>query len=156
MKLNGEKVEGPNVEILVIPRGGNRPDVVFQARAILDSKPFETLCPAPVPPVRIMKGGAREKNFDDPGYKTEMELYNEKRMAWMVIESLKATDGLEWETVKENDHTTWTGFKDELKAAGFSYIEVQRIENCVYAANCLNETKVEEARKSFLRGLATV
>jgi len=152
MKIAGQKIEGPNVEIIVLPRGGDRPDIVFQARAILDTESFDKLCPIPTPPERIKKGGIREKNFDDLGYKAQMESYSNKRIAWMVVESLKVTPGLEWETVKYNDHMTWLNYEKELKDSGFSYVEIQRIQNGVFTANCLNETKVEEARQSFLRG----
>lgn len=154
MKMNGEKVEGPNVEILVLPRGGDKPDIVFHATAILDDSDFTEKCPVPQPPERIMKGGVREKNFEDKGFKQEAEAYHDKRMAWMILTSLAATPNLEWEMVKLDDHTTWLNFRQELKDSGFSYIEIQRIENAVYIANCLNEAKVDEARRSFLRGPA--
>ena len=153
MKLNGQKVEGPNVEYCVIPRGGDKADIVFHAQAILDDAPFYEMCPAPTPPMRIMKGGKRETNFEDAGYKQETVLHHDKRMAWMCVTSLAATPGLEWETVKMGDHKTWMNFRSELKASGFSYIEIQRIEGAVYTANCLNENRVEEARQSFHRGL---
>ena len=154
MKLNGQKVEGPNVEVIVLPRGGDKPDIVFQAQAILDMSPFEKLCPVPTPNERIMKGGKREKNFDDPVYKNSMEKYGEKRIAWMILESLQATPNLEWESVNLNDHTTWCNYEQELRDSGFSHIEIQRIQNGVFTANCLNEAKVEEARQLFLRGPA--
>jgi hypothetical protein len=153
MKLHGQKIDGPNVEIIVLPRGNDKPDIIFRAQAILDSKEFDKLCPVPEPPGRIMKGGKKELNFNDSAYQAEMRRYADKRVAWMVLESLKATEGLEWETVTLNDHTTWLKYEDELKAAGFSYIEVQRIQNGVFTANCLNEAKVEEARQNFLHGL---
>lgn len=152
MKLNGQKVEGVNVEIIVIPRGGDTPDIVFQATAILDYEPFIKLCPEPKPPTKIVKGGGKEYNLDDAAYKEALRLHSEKRMAWMVIQSLKATPNLEWETVKEGEHRTWTNYEKELKDSGFSQIEIQRILVGVMSANCLNETRIEEARENFLRG----
>lgn len=154
MKMHGKKIEGPNTEIIVIPRGGDVSDIVFHAQAVLDMGPFEKLCPSPQPPQRILKGGKVDKNFEDPGYKTQLEHYGEKRIAYMVIQSLKATEGLEWETIKEGDHNTWLNLEKELKASGFSHVEIQRIMNGVFAANCLSEARVEEARKSFLLGMA--
>lgn len=154
MKMNGQKIEGPNVEVIVIPRGGDKPDIVFQAQAIIDNAEFDKLCPIPQPPERIMKGNVREKNFEDLAYKAEIRKYHDKRIAWIVITSLRVTEGLEWETVKETDHSTWCNYEKELKDSGFSYVEVQRIQNGVFAANCLNEARVEEARANFLRGPA--
>lgn len=154
MKINGKEITGPNTEFIVIPRGGDVEDITFQAQAVLDMSPFDKLCPVPAPPERILKGGTRDKNFDDPTFKAQMNEYADKRMAWMLITSLEATPGLEWTTVKPNDHLTWTGYKEELKASGFSPIEIGRIELCVYTANCLNEVHMEKARKSFQSGLA--
>lgn len=153
MKLHGKKVEGPNVEVVVIPRG-NGEDVVFHCTAVLDMSGFEKLCPTPLPPERIMPGGKREAHTEDVGYMRQMQEFGEKRISYLILQSLKATEGLEWETVNEEDHNSWKNIEGELKASGFSHVEIQRIVNGVFAANCLNEARVEEARKNFLRGTA--
>jgi len=152
MKLFDKKIEGPNIELIVIPRGGDKQDIVLQAAAIMDFTPFEQTCPEPKPPMKILKGGAREYNLEDVGYKQALSRWGDQKVAWMVIESLKATPGLEWETIVPSNPKTWLLYIDELKASGFSLIEIQRITNGVFAANCLNEQRVEEARKNFLRG----
>jgi len=152
MKINGQKLETPNVEIVVIPRGGETPDIVFHAGAILDMSPFDKFCPEPVPPEKVVKGGKREKNFEDKGYKQALEKYGEKRMAWIIIESLRTTPDLEWETVKYDDHNTWLNYDKEFRNSGFSHVEIQRIQAGVFSANCLNEARLEEARANFLRG----
>ena len=110
MKIKGQKLETPNVEIVVIPRGGDVSDIVFHAGAILDFGPFDKFCPEPRPPEKMVKGGKREKNYEDKGYKQELEKYGEKRLAWIVIESLRSTPDLEWELVRHDDHTTWTNY----------------------------------------------
>jgi hypothetical protein len=152
MKLAGQKVEGPNVETIVIPRGGDKKDIVFLARAIMDFDEFNKLCPEPQPPAKIVKGNRKEYNLKDPGYLKGMAAYGEKRIAWIIIQSLKATPDLVWETVDEGNHRTWSNYQKELKDAGFSHFETQRIINGVFAANCLNEARVEEARNAFLLG----
>jgi hypothetical protein len=152
MKLHGQKVEGPNIELIVIPRGGDRPDIILKAQAVVDRTPFDKMCPEPLAPVRITKGGVKEYQLEDAGYKAAIEARSQKYIAWMVIESLKATEGLEWDLVKLDDHRSWLKYTDELKEAGFSHVEIQRIINGVFRANCLDEAKIEEARKSFLRG----
>lgn len=152
MKIKGVKVEGVNVEIIAIPRGGDKPDIVFHAAAILDYEPFNKLCPEPKPPVKMVKGGGKEYNLEDVSYKDALKIHSEKRIAWMVIQSLKATPDLEWETVKEGEHRTWTNYEKELKDSGFSAIEIQRIVVGVMSANCLNEARIDEARENFLRG----
>lgn len=152
MKIKGQKIEGPNVELIVIPRGGDTPDIVFHAAAVLDFGPFEAMCAEPQPPTKMLKGGKKELNLEDPNYKKAVTLYNEKRIAWMCLKSLEATEGLAWETVDMGNHRSWTNFQQELKDSGFSHVEVQRIINGVFAANCLSESRIQEARESFQLG----
>ena len=149
MKIAGQKIEGPNVETIVIPRGNGEP-IVFQARAILDWSEFEKFCPEPKPRFKILKGGKKVKDLDAPSYKAEVEEHSRRRIAWIVLESLSATEDLEWETVDLNDPSTWHLFEDELKSAGFSAVEVHTIIQGALSANCLNERKLTEARESFL------
>jgi hypothetical protein len=49
-----------------------------------------------------------------------------------------------------SDPNTWINFDKELKDSGLSEIERIRIVNAVMTANCLNESKLDEARESFL------
>ena len=150
MKIHGKKIEGVNVEIIPIPRPDG--DIIFKAEGVKDFTAFEKMCPEPMPPMKIVKGGRKEYNLEDPAYKAQVQIHSEKKIAWMVLESLKATDGLEWETVNLGDHHTWTEWSKELRDSGLSVIEVQRIQTGVFTANCLNEAKLEEARKNFLQG----
>lgn len=149
MKLAGVKVEGPNEETIIIPRG-NGEDIVFIARAVLDYSFFEKLCPAPKPKFKTLRGGKKVRDTEAPNYVEAVEEHGKRRLSWIVIESLKATPELEWETVVEDDPSTWAGFEDELRASGFSILEVHRVIGGVLAANCLDEDKLDKARESFL------
>ena len=148
MKIKGKKIEGVNVEIIPIPRG-DCDDIIFQARAIQDMEPFEKMCPTPAPPKRKIDG-VDVPQLKDKDYVKAMEKRAEQRMAWMVITSLEATEGLEWETVKADDPSTWLQLEPELKKAGFSAVERQRIVAGVVNANALSEEKIEAARERFL------
>lgn len=150
MLINGRKISGPNIELIVIPRGDT--EIVFKAEAVLDFEPFRKLCPAPKPPEIMKRGEGIVLNVEDPFYKKEVEQYNNKRVDWMVITSLRATDGLQWESVKYEDPSTWASYKDELRESGFGEYETNRIINGVMRANSLDESKIEEARKRFLLG----
>jgi len=154
MKLFDKKIEGPNVEIIVIPRGQGD-DFIFQAGAIMDFTKFDELCPEPKPPMKIIKGGKREYHLEDVGYIQARDRWTEQKVAWMVIESTKATPGLTWDLVNPLNPKTWHLYSKELKDSGFSQIEIQRIVNGVFSANCLNEQRLEEARANFLRGPQT-
>jgi len=148
MKIKGKKIEGANIEIIAIPRGSGD-DIILKARAILDMAPFEKMCPPPRPPMRKIDG-VDVPNLRDKDYQQQVNKYAEKRMAWMTITSLEATEDLEWEKVDAGDPSTWLYLRLELKEAGFSDIEVNRIIAGVVSANALSEAKVEEARERFL------
>ncbi len=149
MKLHGEKVSKPNVEICIIPRGEGE-DIIFKCGAVLDMDDFDRLCPTPKVPLKIVKGGKKVEDPDSQSYKTLLQEYNSSRINYMILKSLEATESLEWETVKIGDPSTWKDYEKELKESGFSNIEILRIINAVMSANCLNEDKIEKARLDFL------
>lgn len=155
MKLFGQKIEGPNVEYIVIPRGDGK-DIVFKARAVLDTTAFENAVKAPRPSKKLLPGGVTKDDDKDPVYLDALKHFQDVRYSWIVIQSLKATDGLEWETVKEDDSSTWNNWETELKAAGFSSTEIQYVMLGVASANGLNQSKIEEARSRFLLSLEAV
>jgi hypothetical protein len=149
MKLNGVRLECPNIAVLVLPRPDG--DIVFKAQAVLDFDEFEKICPPPMPPVRVVKG-RREVMASDPEYIKQLNAHNEKRMAWIILKSLEATEGLEWETVNMNDPETYTNYVQELKDAKFSVVEINKIVMLALQANALDEAKLEAARQAFLAG----
>lgn len=151
MKMHGKKITGPNIEYIVIPRTtGN---IVFKATAVLDNKLFKELVPEPKVKMKTLPGGMQVPNPDDEGYLAQIKDYNRKSFCFMVIQSLKDTEGLEWETVQETNPDSWKNYEEELKEAGFSQSEVNIIELGVMTANSLNEAKLKEARDSFLATL---
>ncbi len=150
MKYAGKKIEGANVDFLVLPRpDGN---IVFKARAILDMGEFDKLCPEPVAAIIVKRGGKPMADVNNAQYKKMLAEHGSKRFYYIIIKSLEATEELEWETVKIMDPSTWGNYEKELKDSGFSQVEVNRIVGCVLNANSLNEAKLEEARKDFLSG----
>lgn len=151
MKIAGKVLDGPRVEVLVIPRGDD--EIVFTARAVLDFKEFEKLCVPPSPPM-LMKRGSTEQipQTEDKDYNKKLDQFASKKTAWMVLKSLEATKDLTWDTVKMDDPDTWRNFDTELKDAGFSFAEVGLILNTVITACGLNQAKIEEATKLFLAG----
>lgn len=154
MKIAGKKIEGRNTEVIILPRPLGT-DIVLRAEAVLSMERFTKLCPEPLPPMRIKPGGVKEAVTNDPAYQNELTFYQTKRLAFLILESLKATPDLEWETVKEDDPNTWVLWEKELTDSGISAIEVGRIRTGVFSANCLNEQLLETARETFLRGMVT-
>jgi hypothetical protein len=148
MKVGGVEVS-PCEELLVLPRS-NGSDIPFRARAVSISKEFNEKVPMPVAPMLQTKDGNKH-DFKDPAYKAALQRRDEQRFALMCLRSLEPSN-IEWETVDIDDPGTWLNWDVELKAAGISDVEGQRIINLVMAANSLDEKKVEEARQAFLLG----
>lgn len=154
MKINGRKFDGPNIEVVVIPRQSG--EIVFKAQAVLDYTDCDKLNPMPQPPKALLPGGAVRENVEDPNYKKGVDEWATRRFYWMFITSLRATEGLEWETVKMDDPSTWENYRTEMQTAGFTPGEIGRIELCVTDACGLNQDKIDEATKRFLAGQAQV
>lgn len=158
MKLQGHDFDQPSVEIVVIPRGINPktgkklPNVVFQCAPVKDYDEFDALCPIPTAPVVIRAGGKKDQNFEDKEYLSAISRRAQQRVAYIFLQSLKATEGLTWEKVKYGDPKTWTLYREEFKSAGFSEMEITRIENACFAANALNQQRIDEALANFLLG----
>jgi len=152
MKVNGKTLNGPSIEVIVIPRQGG--DLVFKAQSVLDYEPFYELYPTPQPPQVMRPGGVMSKNVEDPKYKDALTKWSIAQFNWMFLQSLRATEGLEWDTVKYDDPDTWDNYRDEMKESGLSPVEIGRIQMCVTDACGLNQDKIDEATKSFLAGQA--
>jgi hypothetical protein len=148
MKYKGKKLEGRNVEVLVLPRSGE--NIVFKAEAIPNYEEFEKLIAEPQPPEILKPGGVKEKNVNDPKYKEELTKFATTKTNYVVIKSLQATEYLEWETVDITKPETWEKWRGELEEAGFTEIEIMRIVQTVTKANALDDDMLEEARQSFL------
>jgi hypothetical protein len=152
MKIKGKKIEGPNTQYVVIPRGDGE-DIVFKVQAILDLTAFDQLCPAPEPPKKMLPGGKMITNPEDSNYIKEINDWARKRSDFIALTSLRATEELEWETVKYDNPSTWGNYRKELKDSGFSEFEIGRLINTTMEVNCLDEDKVEQARQRFLASL---
>ena len=149
MKINGKIIEGPKPEVIVIPKGAD--EYVFKAMPILDYEDFDKLCPVPLPPEKVLKGGEVQHDTNDKEYTTKLTEWAVKKNAWMTITSLSATEGLEWETVDLSDPETWSGYIKEL-GKSFTDSECNLIYSLVLTACGLNQEKIDEATKRFLAG----
>jgi hypothetical protein len=151
MKINGQVITKPEDEVVVIPRRSG--DLVFKARAV-DFSDFMKLCPAPQAPTMIVKGGGKSLNVEDKEYKKALSVWATQRTNWMIIKSLQATEGFEWETVKMDEPSTWGNFQQELEDSGLTALEINAVVQIVLDACGLNQKKIDEATKRFLAGQA--
>jgi hypothetical protein len=149
MKLKGREIKGPNVEMVVIPRGEDD-ELVFKCCAVLDYTLFDELVSEPKPPITRKPGQASKPDTNNKKFQEEMSAYAEKRMQYMMLKSLEATEDLVWDTVNMNDPETWGNYLEEMRQAGLTEIEIGKLFSGMMSANCLNEAKIEEARQRFL------
>lgn len=148
MRIGGVEVNGPNEEILVLPR--LQGDIVIRARSVTDWGPFNAAFQSPKAPTKLVKGGFQEDKTS-PRYREQMQQYESAWYAYLAVKSLEPSE-IEWSEVSLDDPSTWTKWEAELLAAGLSVQEVNRIAVCVLQANSLDEMKLKQAREVFLRG----
>lgn len=154
MKIGGIEVKGLNEAVLVLTRDnldtGVCDKIVIKARAVADMDEFDKLVPEPkAPGIRTRDGW--KPNIKDETYRQRLERYNNQRLAYMIIRSLEPSE-IEWEEVSFDNPSTWLEWDKELRDAGFSDVEINRVVMCVMQANALDEDKLKVAREVFLLG----
>lgn len=148
MKYRGKVLGERNSDVLVLLRGSER--IVFKAQAVESEESFHNLVSMPEPPEILRPGGVKEKNVSDSKYKEALASYVEQKTSWLVINSLKVTEELEWEKVDFNKPSTWVEWQSELREAGFTEIECSRIVQLVSQVNSLDDDMLDQARQDFL------
>jgi hypothetical protein len=148
MKLHGKALSKLNNQIIIIPRTDG--DIIFKAAAVLDMTAFEQLCPEPKPPMILRRGETvASADLSDAKYKEAADKRNRLYGLYMIIKSLSATEGLEWETIKMDDPTTWENLDKELIDSGLTTMEKAQIFQGAMRANSLDMAYIDEARKRF-------
>ncbi len=153
MKINGLTDIRPQAKSIVFPREddeGNEYFIEIKAGVILNHDAFDAIYPEPIAPTKMYPSGVTEQDFEDKQYLEDITTKAERQIHWMVLESLKATDGIEWEKVKYNDPDTWELYKEELADIGFLPTEILQITTLVVKANIITESRMDEAKRRFL------
>lgn len=138
----------PNIEVLILPRGDQ--NIVFRARGLQDMDEFLKLCPEPTPPGKLTKEGW-QPNPKDKNFLTVLAEWNKRKLAYMIVKSLEPSE-IEWDSVDIANPGTWANWENDLKQAGVTQIECNRVISLVLEANCLDEAKLEKARQVFQLG----
>jgi len=153
MKFKGKKPQKGNTVHVVIPRQGDE-SLLFTAQGIFDYTPFTKQYPEPQPP-KIVQKGITKIDYDNVRYKAKFLVWATMKANWMVIESLKATPELEWESVVAEDPATWANYNKELGEVLLP-AEVDKVVGAVMDACGLSSQKIEDATQSFLLGRGPV
>jgi hypothetical protein len=147
MRIKGTEIPMPQEEVVVIPREPE--NFVFTLKPVLDFSKFEEMCPEPTPPKKTFPGGREETDYENPTFRDKLEDWSRKRGHWIQLESLSATEGLEWETVELSDPETWKNYADEMQKT-LSPSEFMKIIQAISVACGLDSSKIEEATANFL------
>lgn len=152
MKFKGQKALGPKPEYIVIPRGDD--NIVFIAKPILDYTGFETLCPRPVPPGIMFPDGRKGQDLESPVFRDKLQEYIELRTDWYIINALRDTPDMEWDTVNYSEPSSWKNWRTELNEF-LTEREINSLLDGIAIANGLNQEKIEAAKERFLAGMAS-
>lgn len=147
MQYAGKKLRRHEKDVIVIPRGEE--NIIIHVQCVADYSPFEAMCPEPQPPMRTKPGEDPFPLYDAPEYKQKMNEWSERRSAWMILQSLRATEDIQWEKVKSDDPSTWELYKEELQEC-FSEVEMMLILNKIIDVCGLNTQKIEAATADFV------
>lgn len=147
MKIKGESFDSPKPIDVALNFGDQV--VVLRVKAVLDYSPFEKLVPMPTPPEIIRPGGERSVDVKDKKYREAVSTYARRKTLFMMLESLSATEDLEWDTVDRSKPDTWDRLEKEISKS-FTEYGLAKILQAVLQVNGLGESMVEEARSSFL------
>jgi len=128
---------------------GEPDNIDFICGAVLDYTEFEKLCPQPKAPLKMnIKTGENTVLPNDPAFRKKLNDWSDLRIAWMCIQSLKATPDLEWDTVKYDDPETWLNWESELRSI-LTESEVDKLRLGIYSANAPTENRRQEALDVF-------
>lgn len=152
MKFKGQKALGPQPEYIVIPRGED--NIVFIAKPILDYSGFEAICPRPVPPGILYPDGRKGQDVDSPEFRKELGDYIQMRTDWYVVNALRDTPDMEWETVNYSEPDSWKNWRQEL-GEFLTEREINQVLDGIATANGLDQAKIEAAKERFLAGMAS-
>ena len=150
MKINNTKVEPPKATPLVIPKGNTEYVFKFKVVQTADFDEFERMCPKPKPPHKTSPTKGSFYDTDDKKYKAAFDEYIMQFVNYRFLASIAATEGLDFETVDNDDPTTWGNYKTELLEAGFTDIEIAHMINTCGKVQGLTAAQIEQATQSFL------
>lgn len=150
MKMNGKPLnKEAHIRHIVIPR--QEGDILFVARGVYDFTPFDSIFKMPEPPVVVLKGGVKKKETDNSQYLAELTEYSEIKKAWLIMESLKSSPNIEWETVTYDNPETWRNCLSELEEY-FNPAEVTAIQEAVFIVCGFSTELIQQATSDFLAG----
>lgn len=148
MKFAGKDVCLPPQDVIIFPRAKGQ--LIFHIKAADSFQPFDELMPRPQAP-KMFKRGQTLENTDDPTFRAQLQQWLDRRQDWMLLTALDCSENeITWDRVVADKPDTWKEIESELRAAGLSEVEYNRLVAKIYEVNALSERAMEAARASFL------
>jgi hypothetical protein len=152
MKIKGRQIGKPKPTYCVFERDGT--EFIFTIEAILDFESFNKICPYPEPPKVTKPGGKVIEDTNDAQYLHLIEQYGNNKTDWMILESIRNTEGLEWDVVNYDDPDTWNKYRLELEQSGLTDSEIVHLIKTIMECNFISENRMLEARDRFIHSQA--
>lgn len=150
MKIKGKSIPAPLPVQIPILREDEL--IVFTCKPVLNYAEFDKLCPEPEIPMMLKRGESNPvPDPTDKQYKAATAKWAERKMAWLIITSLSATEGMAWEKVNVNHPDTWELYTEELADSQFTQAEINQLVGGVFEANSLSDKRHKEAMERFSR-----
>ncbi len=118
----------------------------------VDPFQFKTDYPEPEAPTKRV-GDLTVANLKDAGYMANVARRESSFNDWIVLAAIRDTPGMEWDTVKMDDPSTWSNWRNDLKSIMVP-AEINLLHSKILDLQGLDTSKVDAARKRFLASRA--
>ena len=153
MRIKGLDASKPNMEVCIFPR--KEGNIVITAKAVLSYDRFEELIKKPILDLVTLPSGEKEST---PEFEQKFEVasaeYSAMRIGFMLFESLRDNECIEWDNISPDNPTSWKNIQSEIENLPLTIYEKTRLNDAINKANGISDELVEEAEKSFLENLA--
>lgn len=150
MKVNGIPLSGMIINEVFLPIKGG--DVCFKFRPLKADEDFENVMPKPNAPKKMAPGGVVHLDKEDKSYKEALAIWVKSKLNWEFLQSISATEGLEWSKVDLSKPETWHLWKEELEEH-FGQFAIDKIFGGFLDVHYISEETMEKSRARFLTGI---
>ena len=150
MRIKGIDRSKPNVEVVLFPRSDGE-DIDIEATAVISYDRFDKLVKEPLAKTSLFPDGSEKPSPEQQAqFSKDMVEYYNMRHGFMLYETLKGNDNIEWGKITEDDPRSWLKCEKEIDGLPLTNAEHNRLAAAIHRANGLSDALIEEAENSFL------
>jgi hypothetical protein len=150
MRIKGLDKSKPNIEVVIFPRH-DIDDIVIKCKAVISYDRFSKLVAEPILGTALFPDGTRKPTDETRKKFSEDSIsYFEMRHGFMLYETLKDNENIEWESVSKDDPISWKNCAKEIDSLPITDAESNRLVAAINRANGMSDALIEEAEQSFL------